>query len=142
MSAAEQSLVNIKTRLKECINEHSPTLDAILFNGSTVVVLFLTAATSVVSGLGATVVASWVPATLSALAGILVAAERALGFGARWRYHREMRSSYEAISDMIDFYPALPEEEKPKYLKDIFTALYAVRGKESAIPNSGNTPST
>ena len=69
--------------------------------------------------------------------------ERALGFGSRWRYHREMYYSYDAIIDMLEFCPVVPEAEQPKYVRDIFTALYAVRSRESAIPNAGsNAPPT
>jgi hypothetical protein len=74
----------------------------------------------------------------SGIAGFWIAAERALGFGARWRYHREMKSGYEAIIDMLDFYQGLPASEQPKYARDIFTALYALRSRESAIPNAGS----
>jgi hypothetical protein len=80
----------------------------------------------------------WAALLCFALAGLdFVALERALGFGARWRYHRKMRFSYESIIDMLDFFPVIPLTERPKYIRDIFAALYAVRLRESAIPNAG-----
>jgi hypothetical protein len=51
-----------------------------------------------------------------------------------------MKSTYETIIDMLGFYPLAPAGERAKYARDIFTALYAVRSRESAIPNAGTNP--
>ncbi|MDX1968088.1 MAG: hypothetical protein SFV23_13010, partial [Planctomycetaceae bacterium] len=83
----------------------------------------------------------WIAPLCAGLAGVLVAMERALGFGARWRYHRDMFYGYAAIIDMLEFYPAIPPSEQSKYGRDIFTALYALRSRESAIPNAGTNTS-
>jgi hypothetical protein len=132
-------------KLRDSINEsvrgHRTHVDGWLYNGGTVLVLFLTAAVSVLTGkvvdLGGLV---WLPAVLSAVAGIFVALERALGFGPRWRFHTEMKAGYKTVSDMIDYYFVVPEDEKEQRAKirvEIWQSLSALRSRESAIPNSG-----
>ncbi|MBK7357180.1 hypothetical protein [Propionivibrio sp.] len=131
----------IKERLQRAIDEHSPSLDAWCFNGGTLLTLTFTAASALFSSQAFGEKLTFVAAILSSVAGVLVAAERALAFGARWRFHHEMRSGYRSIVDMIDFAALLPDgPEKAKYTKDIWTALYALRSRESAIPGSGTTP--
>jgi hypothetical protein len=132
----------LKARLGQAVAEHDVSIDPWMFNAGTVSTLILTAAATFVPSLGPKVPAFVAP-LCSGIAGVLIAAERALGFGARWRYHREMRSAYQSIIDMLDFCPLVPRSERAKYVRDIFTALYAVRSRESAIPNAGtNTPPT
>lgn len=131
----------IKARLERAVQEHSPSLDAWAFNGGTLLTLVFTAAAALFSSQTFGESLTYVGAILSSLAGVLVAAERALAFGARWRFHHEMRSGYRSIIDMIDFAALLPEgAEKNKYTKDIWTALYALRSRESAIPGTGSAP--
>jgi hypothetical protein len=74
---------------------------------------------------------------LSAVAGIIIAAERALSFGARWRFHKEMQNGYESLIDKIDFLPALQDTDKQKYIDDIRAGVYALRSRESTIPGAG-----
>jgi hypothetical protein len=127
----------LKDRLEKAAKAHDVPIDPWMFNGGTILVLALTAlATFLPTALSAGQ-ATWAAPLCSAIAGLFIAMERALGFGARWRFHKEMENAYVAILDMLDFYPLLPESEKPKYARDIFGALYAVRSRESAIPNSG-----
>jgi hypothetical protein len=103
----------------------------------TIGVLLLTAAATFIPSIKNAPV--YLAPICSGIAGFWIAAERALGFGARWRYHREMMSGYEGILDMLDFYQGLPTSEQPKYARDIFTALHALRSRESAIPNAGTS---
>lgn len=126
----------LRQRLCASVAEHNTWGDPIMFNGGTIVVLILTMLATILPSTLPNA-PGWLAPLCSALAGLLVAMERALGFGARWRYHREMRFSYEAIVDMLEFYPLAPASERPKYARDIFTALYALRSRESAIPNAG-----
>lgn len=72
---------------------------------------------------------------LAAAAAFLVALERTLGFGARWRFHLEMRSLYEGILDRIALLKLAPDEEKKKIEEEIWSALSAARARESAIPS-------
>jgi hypothetical protein len=128
-------LAALKARLQRAIDEHNVWLDPVVFNGGTALTLGLTAFAGVLPVIDHA--ATWLGPLCSALAGVLIALERALGTGARWRFHRDMRSSYASILDMLDFYPILPPSERPKYVRDVFAALYAVRSRESAIPNAG-----
>jgi hypothetical protein len=130
-------LDRLATRLAQARDAHDQSLDAWLFNGSTALVLTLTAAAAFVPSLNIHEGLKWIAPLCAAVSGVLVATERALGFGARWRYHRDMYYGYSAILDMFEFYPAIPPSEQSKYGRDIFNALYALRSRESAIPNAG-----
>lgn len=130
-------IVRLRDRLTKAVNDHDGWADPIAFNGGTILVLLLTAVATLLPAALPDGTAKWAAPLCSALAGLFVAMERALGFGARWRYHREMKSSYESIIDMLEFFPILPETERPKYARDIYASLYAVRSRESAIPNAG-----
>jgi hypothetical protein len=130
-------IARLRDRLQRSVAEHDGWADPIAFNGGTILVLLLTAAATLLPTMVANDSAPWAAPLCSALAGLFVAMERALGFGARWRYHREMKSAYESIIDMLEFFPILPPTERSKYARDIYAALYAVRSRESAIPNAG-----
>lgn len=138
---SQDFLEKLKARLSTARDKHQShgSGDAWRFNGGTIVALLCTT--------GATLVAtftgppSWLAPTVTAIATVLIAIERALGWGARWRYHSELENAYECLIDMIDFYPFVPSSDRPKYAQDIISALYAVRSRESAIPNAGsNSP--
>ena len=79
-------------------------------------------------------------AGLAAAAGVFVAAERSLAFGARWRFHEEMRNRYNALIDQIEFIQYLPATERAKYLQEIWASLYALRARDAAIPGTGAAP--
>jgi hypothetical protein len=132
----EASLEGLRVHLHKCIDEHSKRkTDAILYNGGTVAVLLATStATLLPDNLGRFF---WIPKVLTGFAAFWVALERALSFGARWRFHVEMLNGYRTIEDMIDFYKLLPADERPKYLQDIFRELYTLRRREAGIPGSG-----
>lgn len=74
---------------------------------------------------------------MAAAAGVFVAAERSLAFGARWRFHEEMRNRYNALIDQIEFIQYLPATERAKYLQEIWASLYALRARDAAIPGTG-----
>ncbi|MET0552934.1 MAG: hypothetical protein ABW221_07850 [Vicinamibacteria bacterium] len=135
LSDAERE--RIRARLVAAIGEHDVPIDPWMFNGGTVVVLILSAAAAFLPSLGGQAPVFAAP-LCSAFAGLVVAMERALGFGARWRFHREMRSAYENVLDMLDFLPVVPRPERPKYTRDMLAALYSARAREAAIPNAGN----
>ena len=134
---SSSAIGSLRKRLQTAVAQHDGWADPIMFNGGTIVVLVLTGLATLLPSVLPKEAFPWAAPLCAALAGLLVAMERALGFGARWRYHREMRSSYESIVDMLEFYPILPLSERPKYARDIFVSLYAVRSRESAIPNAG-----
>jgi hypothetical protein len=129
----------IKQRLLEAIKDHNTATDSWCFNGGTVLTLLLTTVASLLSS-GTLGNHASIGAVLSAAAGVLVAMERALSFGARWRFHAEMKNGYRSIIDMIDFAPLLPEgDEKKKYITDIWTKLYALRSREALLPGTGTS---
>ena len=72
-----------------------------------------------------------------AAAGLCIAIERALGIGARWRYHTEMKNSYRILQDGIDFMHTLPDDKRESFLNDWWNRLIALRAREGQIPNSG-----
>lgn len=130
--------------LRVSVRTHRTGVDGWLYNGGTVVTLLLTASVSVLSGkvFPDDMFALWLPSVLSAAAGLFVALERSLGFGQRWRFHTEMKAGYITVIDMINFYFAIPDDEKEQRLKlraEIWQSLNALRSRESAIPNSGGT---
>jgi hypothetical protein len=130
----------VREKLAEAISEHNTALDAFMYNGGTVLVLVFTAAAGILpSVLGKDSSLSWLPQALAALAGLLVALERSLSFGQRWTYHIEMKAGYRWIDDMISFYECLPDDQKPKYLADIWNDLYALRRRDSKIPGVATT---
>jgi hypothetical protein len=143
-SREQQGFNKLRDSISQSIKAHRTVFDGWLYNGGTVVILLLTGAVSVLSGKVVPVNVSfdWLPAVLSALAGLFVALERSLGFGPRWRFHTEMKAGYRTVSDMIDFYFIIPEEEKEQRTRirnEIWQSLNALRSRESAIPNSGGS---
>ncbi len=128
----------LRLRLEKTIeDEHGTALDAWLYNGLTAFALALNAAIAVLASFEWAKSNLWLAAVLAAVAGFIVALERSLGFGSRWRFHVEMKNIYQAIIDMIDFYMVIPEAEREKYRRDIFDALYAARKREGGLPNAG-----
>jgi hypothetical protein len=91
-----EELKQIRDRLEKAIKDHPTSADAWLFNGGTVAVLLLSGMASVFAANKSWDLA-WVAGILSALSAFLVALERALGFGPRWRFHMEMRAAYRII---------------------------------------------
>lgn len=130
-------IATLRERLAASVTSHDGWADPLMFNGGTILVLMLTSLATILPTMLPKDSYTWAAPLCAAVAGLFVAMERALGFGARWRFHREMRFAYESILDMLEFYPILPAAERPKYARDIFAALYAVRSRESAIPNAG-----
>jgi hypothetical protein len=133
----------LRHSIAESIKGHRTGPDAWMYNGGTVVVLILTAFVSVLTGKDfLPTQLSWLPSVLSAVAGVLVALERSLGFGPRWRFHSELKAGYKTVNDMITFYFVIPtsdEDQRKKIRAEIWQSLNALRNRESAIPNSGGS---
>ncbi|MCP5259878.1 MAG: hypothetical protein R3E92_16750 [Burkholderiaceae bacterium] len=144
VSREQQGFDKLRESIAQSIRGHHTAFDGWLYNGGTVLILFLTGAVAVLSGKVVPLDDSvkWLPAVLSAFAGLFVALERSLGFGPRWRFHTEMKAGYRTVSDMIDFYFIIPLEEKEQRTRirnEIWQSLNALRSRESAIPNSGGS---
>lgn len=133
----QELIASLQAKVAASARKHDIPIDPWMFNGGTILVLVLTALATFLPTVLADGQATWAAPLCSAITGLFIAMERALGFGARWRFHTEMENAYVAIGDMLDFYPMLPASEQSKYARDIFSALYAVRSRESAIPNAG-----
>ncbi|HJQ27336.1 MAG TPA: hypothetical protein VKA60_25850 [Blastocatellia bacterium] len=134
MVTESSSLHGLKAKLSTSIKEHSKRcfLDSFLYNGGTTAVLLATtAATFLPDSLGAWF---WLPKALTAFATFWVALERVLNFGARWRFHLEMKNAYQVIEDMIDYSEHLPESKKEDYIQSIWQELMILRRREKGIP--------
>lgn len=138
----EGDLRAVQARLKEDCDSHSPRWDSFLYNGGTVVVLAATMAVTVVSDFGSV---PWLPRALSGCAAFLVGLERALNFGGRWRFHREMRHYYKGLIDRIDFYISfqdrLSPEQRSVFCDEIWRELRDIRRREEQIPGVSTQPS-
>ena len=125
----------LREQLQKRCDRHQPRTDSIYYNGGTIAVLL---ATTVATLLPTGFHPGWVPRVLTGLATFLVALERALNFGARWRYHREMQASYENLLGLIDFYVAtketLPDAEGKRLRVTILAQLVALQRLEANIP--------
>jgi|SRR5580658_560364 hypothetical protein len=138
-SSGGDPFVQLTGQLEEARKQHRRAVDGFLYNGGTFVVLLFTGAAAFLP----TVTGDhhrWIPQALAALAALVVATERSLNFGSRWRFHIEMWNAYSALIDMIAFYRAstgLPDSERQKYLGDLWKELYSVRRREAGIPGAG-----
>lgn len=131
---------SLKSQLRENVAEHKryQGVDAMYYNGITAVVLLATTATTLIP-----IDTQWAPLLkiLTGLATFLIALERTLDFGARWRYHREMRHGYLAVLAKINFYENLPgefgAEERKRYYAEIYADLFSLGRREGEIPGTG-----
>jgi hypothetical protein len=125
----------------EIAQKRHHTLDALLYNGGTVIVLLFTSAASLLPTINPDSHYQLTAQILAALAAFVVATERALNFGSRWRFHVEMDSAYSALLNMITIYrasaPFLPDTEKQKRLQEISQEVSVVSRREGGIPGSG-----
>lgn len=131
-----EALQNIGQRLKDSVADHNTFPDGFWYNALTILSLVLSGFASVAATY--TDYSTWVSAA-SAVAALCIALERALGFGARWRFHTEMKNAYRTLQDGIDFYSALPDGRKEAFLNDWWARLIALRNREGQIPNSGGS---
>jgi hypothetical protein len=126
---------DLKNQIDNSVKEHKSNqdLDAWLYNTSIVMAVLCS---SIASLLISSCPTAAKILTLSAAA--LVAIDRALNWGARWVYHRNMRHEYLLILARISLVENaeghFTEEEKKKYFLLIFDDLFTLRKKESLIP--------
>lgn len=113
-------LAEIDRRLKQSIKEHSTLPDGFWYTTMTVLPLTFTAFSTVAAKIDG--LSNWV-SIASALAALCISLERALGFGARWRYHREMKSGYRNLLDGLAFVNILPQERRQAFLNDWWAKL-------------------
>ncbi len=130
----EQSLEQLKTDIAKAITEHRHDKrgDGIRFNFGTAFILFATASATLIPT--EPIWLLWCAKVLTGFAALWVALERALNFGARWRYHIEMQSSYQSILDELNFMSLLDERDRNETLQNIRAELRVLRKRASEIP--------
>ena len=108
-------------------------VDGTLYNTITGVVLLCTALLSTLPGAEGGFL-FWLTKVLAVLSMFLVALDRSLGFGPRWRFHIEMESSYRTLLDhLIALETVGPTDQGPR-LDKFRGELSAVRSKEHGLP--------
>lgn len=139
-------LDDLKTQVKSNAREHEryQGLDGVTYNGSTIIVLLATTTTTLLP-----TDHTWevvLVKCLSALATFLIALERTLNYGERWRYHREMRHGYLGILQKLVFYENMGEgysvDAKKEYLERVYFDLNALALREGQIPGVAKAPTT
>ncbi|MFD6156165.1 hypothetical protein ACFWF7_24520 [Nocardia sp. NPDC060256] len=98
----------IRAAVQEYKAQHSPKLDSFLYNGGTVVALAVSIAATSLPWSGET---QWIPRVLTAVAAIIIGAERALSFGERWRFHRTRYGAAQSLELRLARIPALEPAE-------------------------------
>ena len=115
------------------------TGDSWYYNGGTVLILLFTGTASLLP----TIKPNDHPVALAAqilaaLAAFLVAMERSLDFGARWRFHIEMDNAYSALIGRIKTYQvaaqALPDPQRTQFWLDFMDQRDAVSKREAGMP--------
>lgn len=122
--------------IKEAMRPHGGKRDSLLHNGSTMAAMAATTAATIIPAN----YAIW--ARIAAgIATFLIAVARALDFGARWRWHLNMRSRYAVLLDRVDQVALLPADTRADALSKIYDDLFKVRSLERGIPGSGTAAS-
>lgn len=142
MQETDALLRSLQGRLAAAGKEHSTWWDSFLYNGGTFAVL---AATTAATFLPAEPTSwPWLPKALTGFATFWIALERALSFGSRWRFHRELRRCYQSLVDRIDLYLAtrslVPAEEQQRQLREIWDELRNLQQREGHIPGLPSAP--
>lgn len=138
------AITDLKQRIVEDRQKHAKDIriDSLLYNGGTVLILIFTATAAFLDPAWLGTTWAWLPRALAALAALLVGLERALSFGARWRFHRDLYSAYSYVLDKIDTMECGPDQEKDAHFKEILDALKVARSRESGIPTGEGTPNS
>jgi hypothetical protein len=131
----------LRELLERRCREHSPNLDSFLYNGGTVALL---AATSMATFLSPSFDPDWVPRALTGFAAFWIALERALNFGGRWRYHRQMKAGYENVISRIELYTATAQQLTPDEVKEfrdsVASEITSLQQREADIPTGEPAP--
>ena len=140
-----QSFLELKAHITDAINEHKKDQkgDGIWFNFGTGFVLLATTASTLIP-LNSGEVLLWSAKILTGLATFLVALERSLNFGARWRYHIDMRNAYQSILDEMNFSKIMytDKEKLAETLANIRAELRVLRKRGGELPGGKTPPQT
>lgn len=134
----EASIENLRRTIEKAARSHhrDARADSVWHNGGTGIAI---AATTAATVLPATY-SSWGRAA-AGLATFLIAINRALDFGTRWRWHRTMRSRYQVLLDQTEQVLTRPTNEQGPALTHIYDELAKVRAQERTIPGTGTAGS-
>lgn len=128
----EQQTSRLADRIRRAMAPHGGKRDSFLHNGSTMAAMAATTAATVIPADHAI----WARCA-AGTATFLIAVARALDFGARWRWHLNMRARYAILLDRVDRVALLPVEGRSAALVQIYDDLSKVRSSERGIPGSG-----
>jgi hypothetical protein len=110
-------------------------IDGWCYNGGTIVVIFLLFLAALLpAAAGASLIASKL---LAGLGAAWIAADRALQFGPRWRFHTEMRAGYEAAQLSITTFDANEPDAQPEAYRKIKESIDLLIERERTIPGIG-----
>lgn len=133
-SMDQESMDQLKANIAEEVAEHKNAQkgDGLRFNYGIAFVLFATAMSTLIPTEPTWLL--WIAKVLTGFAVFWVALERALNFGARWRFHIEMKSAYQNVLDELNFLPFLDEKQRDETRQDIRAELRLLRKRTSQIP--------
>ena len=129
----------LKKQVAQSVQEHSrlQSVDSVYYNVGVVLAIGCASAAVILTDYN-----PMIAKILSAFTAVVIAIDRALHFGERWIYHRQMRHEYLLILARIDLVENMNEEfsqeEKKKYFLLIFDDLFALRRRESLVPGVTN----
>jgi hypothetical protein len=125
----------LRKQINDSVSEHNQnqSLDGFLYNSFVIAAILC----SSIASLLVYSYPTWAK-ILSLATAAFIGIDRALNWGARWIYHRQMRHEYLLILARINLVENIneqfTEEERKKYFMMIFDDLFALRKKESLIP--------
>ena len=128
------NFLELRKEINDSIAEHNKYggWDGVIYNSTTILAIVMTSLAALLP------IDVFYLKIISGIAAMLIAVDRALNWGARWIYHRQMRHEYLIILAKISFYENMPknftEDEIKTYFMEIYTELYNTRRKEVSMP--------
>jgi hypothetical protein len=110
-------------------------VDACLYNGGTALMLLLTA---LATYLKPTVAWEWLPRIFTGLTTFLIALDRALGFGPRWKHHIDMVARLRALLARILSFHGVPEKKQPVEYLALRKEISEVYRHSASLPTGSN----
>jgi hypothetical protein len=132
VTVSTSDVERLQQQVTMAIAAHSPRADSVFHNGGTVLALAATGTATFLPGS----YGLWARVA-SAIATFVIALSRALDFGARWRWHVEMRNAYTALLDRTSLVMVLPDADRLEVMKTLYADLVELRLRENRIPGAG-----
>ena len=130
----ENDFSNLKVNIKNSVDEHDKygSWDGLVYNSTTILAVSLSSLAALLP------IQELYVKILAGISALLITVDKALNWGERWIYHRQMRHDYLIVLNKIDFYENLPsiftDEERKVYFLEIYSDLYNIRRKEASMP--------